>query len=155
LSPAGSGRIFDTIYYKLEEVEKWLLNCARNANKPIPVASATTTKKVNVPKRLTSVLLNHVTSHQKTRKIEVRYDPEQLSGVFRPFTFVESVLALWSSHALMSTNGVVPGWSADRKQSTSAVTTTVNSLLSNAPPFLPFFCIGPKVMLHPIHPDRK
>ena len=36
-----------------------------------------------------------------------------------------------------------PGWSTDRKQSTSAVTTTVNSLLSNAPPFLPFFCIGP------------
>jgi len=47
--------------------------------------------------------------------------------------------------ALVSTNGVVPGWSADRKQSTSAVTTTVNSLLSNAPPFLPFFCIGPKL----------
>jgi len=39
----------------------------------------------------------------------------------------------------MSTNGVVHGWSADRKQSTSAVTTTVNFLLSNAPPFLPFF----------------
>src|SRR5229473_3156639 len=47
--------------------------------------------------------------------------------------------------ALVSTNGVVPGWSADRKQSTSAVTTTLNSLLSNAPPFLPFFCIGPKL----------
>ena len=47
--------------------------------------------------------------------------------------------------ALVSTNGVVPGWSADGKQSTSAVTTTVNSLLSNAPPFLPFFCIGPKL----------
>ncbi len=41
--------------------------------------------------------------------------------------------------ALVFTNGVVHGWSADRKQSTSAVTTTVNSLLSNAPPFLPFF----------------
>jgi len=64
-----------------EEVKKWLLNCARNANKPTPVASAITTKKVNVPKRLMSVLLNHVTSHQKTRKIEVRYDLEQLSGV--------------------------------------------------------------------------
>jgi hypothetical protein len=45
--------------------------------------------------------------------------------------------------ALVSTNGVVPSWSAERKQSTSAVTTTVNSLLSDAPPFLPFFCIGP------------
>ena len=41
--------------------------------------------------------------------------------------------------ALVFTNGVVHCWSADRKQSTSAVTTTVNSLLSNAPPFLPFF----------------
>jgi hypothetical protein len=47
--------------------------------------------------------------------------------------------------ALVSTNGVVPSWSAERKQSTSAVTTTVNSLLSNVPPFLPFFCIGPKL----------
>ena len=33
-----------------------------------------------MPKRLVSVLLNHVTSPKKTRKIEVRYDPEQLSG---------------------------------------------------------------------------
>jgi hypothetical protein len=32
-----SGRISDTIDRKLEEVE-WLLNYARNANKPIPVA---------------------------------------------------------------------------------------------------------------------
>jgi hypothetical protein len=56
-----------------------------------PVASAITTKKVNAPKRLIPVLLNHVTSHQKTRKIEVRYDLEQLSGVFWAFTLRESV----------------------------------------------------------------
>ena len=70
-----------TIHYKFEEVEKWLLNCAKNANKPTPVASAITTKRVNARKRLASMrLLNHVTSHQETRKIEVRYDPEQLSA---------------------------------------------------------------------------
>ena len=59
---------------KLEEVE-WLLNYARNANKPTPVASAITTKKVNAPRRLVSMrLLKHATSHQLTRKVEVRYD---------------------------------------------------------------------------------
>jgi hypothetical protein len=53
-------------------VEEWLLNCARNANSPTPVASAITTEKVNAPKRLASMSwLNHVTSHRKTRKIEV------------------------------------------------------------------------------------
>jgi hypothetical protein len=87
--PPHSGFIFDTIYSRLEKTTTWLLNYARNAGKPTPVASAITTKKVNVPKRLISVLLNHVTSnhvtsHQKTRKIEVRYDLEQLSGVFWP-----------------------------------------------------------------------
>jgi hypothetical protein len=62
---------------------KWLLNCAKNANKPTPVASAITTKKVNAPKRLASMrLLNHVTRHQETRKIEVRYDPAQLSAPY-------------------------------------------------------------------------
>ena len=29
----------------MEEVEKWLLNSARNANRPTPVASVITTKK--------------------------------------------------------------------------------------------------------------
>jgi hypothetical protein len=43
---------------KLEEVE-WLLNYARNANKPIPVAFAITTKKVNVPRQLTPIGLLH------------------------------------------------------------------------------------------------
>ena len=62
---------------------KWLLNCAKNANKPTPVASAITTKKVNAPKRLASMrLLNHVTSRQETLKIEVRYDLEQLSAPY-------------------------------------------------------------------------
>jgi hypothetical protein len=64
-----------------EEVEKWLLNCARNANKPIPVESAITTKKLNAPRRLPSMRVpNRVTSHQRKRKIEVRYDMEQVSG---------------------------------------------------------------------------
>ena len=67
--------------WKIGGSEKWLLNSARNANKPTPVASAITTKKVNAPRRLASMrLLNHVTCPQKTRKIEVRYDPEQLSA---------------------------------------------------------------------------
>jgi hypothetical protein len=65
--PGPSGRISDTIDRKLEEVE-WLLNYARNANKPIPVASAITTKKVNAPRRLTPMrLLNRVTHRQKTK----------------------------------------------------------------------------------------
>jgi hypothetical protein len=65
--PGPSGRIFDAIDRKLEEVE-WLLNYARNANKPIPVASAITTRKANAPRRLTPMrLLNLVTHHQKTK----------------------------------------------------------------------------------------
>src|SRR5580765_3316109 len=64
--PGPSDRIFDTIDRKLEEVE-WLLNYARNANKPIPVASAITTKKVNAPRRLTPMWLLHpVTHYQRT-----------------------------------------------------------------------------------------
>ena len=63
---------------KFEEVEKWLLNYARNANKPIRVESAITTKKPNAPRRLPSMRLpNRLTSRQKKRKIEGRYDPEQ------------------------------------------------------------------------------
>jgi hypothetical protein len=59
----------DLLHWRVEE---WLLNCARNANSPTPVASAITTEKVNAPKRLASMSwLNHVTSHRKTRKIEV------------------------------------------------------------------------------------
>ena len=65
--PGPTGRISDTIDRKLEEVE-WLLNYARNANKPIPVASAITTKKANAPRRLTPMrLLNRVTHRQKTK----------------------------------------------------------------------------------------
>ena len=69
--PGPSHRTFDTIDRKLEEVE-WLLNCARNANKPIPVASAITTKKVNAPRRLTQTrLLNPVTHRQTTKSAYV------------------------------------------------------------------------------------
>jgi hypothetical protein len=68
---------------KLEEGEKWLLNSARSANKPTPVASAITTTKVNAPRRLALMrLLKQPTSHQKTRKMEVRYDPEQVSAPY-------------------------------------------------------------------------
>jgi len=53
-----------------EKVRKWLRNYARNANKPIPVESAITTKEPNAPRRLPSMRLpNRVTSHQKKRKI--------------------------------------------------------------------------------------
>jgi hypothetical protein len=59
-------------------VEKWLLNYARNANKPIPVESAITMIKLNAPRRWPLMRLpNHGTSHQKKRKIEGRYNPEQ------------------------------------------------------------------------------
>jgi hypothetical protein len=65
--PVPSERIFDMIDRKLEEVE-WPLNYARNANKPIPVVSAITTKKVNAPRRLTPMKLrNPVTRHQRTK----------------------------------------------------------------------------------------
>ena len=71
--PGPLDRIFDTIDRKLEEME-WLLNYARNANKPIPVESATTTKKVNAPRRSTPTkLLNPVTHHQTTKS---DYAPE-------------------------------------------------------------------------------
>jgi hypothetical protein len=69
--PGPSGRIFDTIDRKLEEVE-WRLNYARNVNKPIPVTSAITTKKVNAPRRLTPMrLLNPGTHHQRTKSTHV------------------------------------------------------------------------------------
>jgi hypothetical protein len=62
-----SGRIFETIDRKIGGKVEWLLNYARNASKPIPVASAITTKKVNAPRRLTPMrLLNPVTHRQKT-----------------------------------------------------------------------------------------
>jgi len=62
----------------LEEVEKWRLNYARNANNPTPVASAITMKKLNAPRRLASMRLhNRVKSHQKTKRIQVHYDPER------------------------------------------------------------------------------
>jgi hypothetical protein len=71
IHPGLAGRIFNTIDRELEEVE-WLLNYARNANKPIPVASAITTKKVNAPRRLTLMrLLNRVTHHQKTKSVHL------------------------------------------------------------------------------------
>jgi hypothetical protein len=57
----------DTIDRKLEEVE-WLLNYARNANNPIPVASAITTKKVNAPRRLTPMRLLFPLKHHQTTK---------------------------------------------------------------------------------------
>jgi hypothetical protein len=78
-----SGRVFDTIDRKLEEVE-WLLNYARNANKPIPVASAITTKKVNAPRRLTPMrLLNPVTHRQKTKSAHVpEINPEAGSSPY-------------------------------------------------------------------------
>jgi hypothetical protein len=67
--------IADAIYTELEEVEKWLLNYARNANNLIPIVSATTAKKVNAPRRLQFKRLpDRITSYTQTRKIEVRYD---------------------------------------------------------------------------------
>jgi hypothetical protein len=63
-----------------EEVKKWLLNYARNANKNTPVASAIMTKEANAPRRLPSMsLLKHSTSHQKTTKMKTRYVPPQVS----------------------------------------------------------------------------
>jgi hypothetical protein len=40
-----------------KEVEKWLLDYARDANKHTPVASAITTKEVNARRRLPSMTL--------------------------------------------------------------------------------------------------
>ena len=63
------------------KAEKWLLNYARNANNPIPVASAITTKKLNAPRQLPSMRVpNRVTSHQRKRKIEVRYECRRWSS---------------------------------------------------------------------------
>lgn len=74
---------------KLEEVEKWLLNSARNANKPTPVASAITTKKVNAPRRLRSMrLLNHPTRHQETRKVTPENDGIRRNGQTGVTSFV-------------------------------------------------------------------
>lgn len=42
-----------------EEVEKWLLNYARDANKHTPVGSAITTKEVNARRQLPSIGLTN------------------------------------------------------------------------------------------------
>jgi hypothetical protein len=56
-------------------VKKWLPNCARNANKPIPVEFAITMIKLNAPRRFPSMRSpKRITSHQRTTKIEDRYD---------------------------------------------------------------------------------
>jgi hypothetical protein len=66
---------------QMGERGKWRLNYARNVNKPIPVLLAITTKKVNAPRRLVPMrLLKLVRSHQKTRKMDVRCHPKQLSA---------------------------------------------------------------------------
>jgi hypothetical protein len=75
---ARSSSIFSGNYRELEEVEKWLLNYARNANKPIPVESAITTKKPNAPRRGPSMRVpNLLRCHHKRKKIEVQYDLEE------------------------------------------------------------------------------
>jgi hypothetical protein len=88
-----SSRIFDTIDRKLEEVE-WLPNYARNASKPIPAASAITTKKVNAPRRWTPMtLLNPLTHRQKTKSAHVpEINPEAESSPL-PVSF-----AAWPGH---------------------------------------------------------
>ena len=54
---------------------QWLLYYARNANKPIRVAFAITTKKVTAPRPLASMrLLEQAESHPRTRKTETRND---------------------------------------------------------------------------------
>jgi len=77
----------------MRKMKKWLLNYARNASKHIPVESAIMTKKLNAPRRLSSMTVsaqspNLETSHQRKKKVEVRYDPERLSS-----PFVTAVLA--------------------------------------------------------------
>ena len=70
--------IADAIYTELEEVEKRLLNYARNANNVIPIVSATTAKKVNAPRRLTPMkLLNPLTHHRRNKPAHVpKINPE-------------------------------------------------------------------------------
>jgi hypothetical protein len=68
----ASGRVDRCDLSQTGEVRKWLLNYAKNANKPTPVASAITMKKPNALRQLASMrLLNRVMNHQKTKKIEV------------------------------------------------------------------------------------
>jgi hypothetical protein len=90
-------------FRELEEGEQWLPNCVRNANKPIPAVSAITTKKANAPKRLVSMrLLNLVTNHQKTGKIEKRAlafitlmaFPSLALGQIRSTAMLEEVLSV-------------------------------------------------------------
>jgi hypothetical protein len=74
-----SSRGISNDYPELEEVKKWLPNCARNVNNRIPVESAITMIKLNAPRRLPSMRSpNLLSSHQKRKKIELRYDLEQI-----------------------------------------------------------------------------
>jgi hypothetical protein len=80
--PDPLDRIFETFDRKLEEVQ-CPLNYARSANKPIRVASAITTKKVNAPRRLTPMRLLHaLTHHRRNNSVHVpKINPEAGSAL--------------------------------------------------------------------------
>jgi hypothetical protein len=66
-----SGRIFNDP--ELEEVKKWLLNYAKNANKHTPVESVITMTKLNAPKQRQLMRLpKRLRSQQKRKQTEVR-----------------------------------------------------------------------------------
>jgi hypothetical protein len=74
----AAGSIFGVMCPKLEEVEQWLLNCARNANKIIAVESAIPTKTLNALRRLPSMrFLIPLKHHPRTVKIDIRRDTER------------------------------------------------------------------------------
>src|SRR5579863_7617838 len=71
----------DPTNHKPEGAEKWRPNYARNANRPILVALAITTKRANAPRPLAPIrLLNQPSNRQATRKIEIFCDPDRLSA---------------------------------------------------------------------------
>jgi hypothetical protein len=72
-NPCGEGAVqpsrgISNDYPELEEVKKWLPNCARNANNPIPVESAITMIKLNAPRRSQSMTLSNPLKSQKEKE---------------------------------------------------------------------------------------
>ena len=83
-----------------EEVEQWLLNYARNANKPIPVVFAITMRKLNAPRQLISMRgRNRAASHRK-RKIEVLYECRRRNRDSIPIFLADSLGRLRACSAL-------------------------------------------------------
>jgi hypothetical protein len=87
----------------LEEVEKWLLNYVRNANRRTPVESAITMIKLNAPRRRQSMTL---TKPLRSQKKEEYLSAPREGGPVAGWQFVaEHVIQVFGPDLLL---GLIP-----------------------------------------------